>query len=94
MGIYGLIHQQIHGGATIAIKQENGESAVPQKVLLCQLCNYKASTPLAIIRHIKTPRHTQIEQIYCLQRRCENIDTFELADIIQCVEGEFIYCPN
>lgn len=57
-----------------------------QKVLLCQLCNYKASHILGMVQHVKSLRHVQIEQIICLQRRSENLDSLELVDVFKIVE--------
>jgi CO dehydrogenase/acetyl-CoA synthase epsilon subunit len=58
------------------------------KALLCQLCNFKSNSMLDMVKHNKSLRHIQIEQIYCLQRRCESVESIELADIYQLVDGE------
>lgn len=55
------------------------------KFLLCQLCNYKAPHTLGMIQHVKSLRHIQIEQIICLQRRSENLDSIELTDVFKVI---------
>ncbi|XP_037051076.1 zinc finger protein 2 isoform X6 [Bradysia coprophila] len=57
-----------------------------QKVLFCQLCNYKAPHILGMVQHVKSLRHVQIEQIICLQRRSENADSLELVDVFKVVD--------
>lgn len=56
-------------------------------VLLCQLCNFKANHVLGMVQHVKSLRHVQIEQIICLQRRNENLDTLELSDVFKGIES-------
>lgn len=70
--------------------QIDGTETNVNKALFCQLCNYKSNNILGIVKHIKSLRHIQIEQIYCLQRRCENLENLELGDIIQLIDGKFM----
>lgn len=66
----------------------DGQDVNINKALLCQLCNFKSNNVLDMIRHNKSLRHIQIEQIYCLQRRCETLESMDLSDIYQLVDGE------
>lgn len=66
----------------------DGQDVNINKALLCQLCNFKSNNVLDMIRHNKSIRHIQIEQIYCLQRRCESLESMDLSDIYQLVDGE------
>lgn len=60
------------------------------KVILCQLCNFKANHILGMIQHVKSLRHIQIEQLICLQRLNENLESLELADVFKTVDaGEY-----
>jgi hypothetical protein len=61
------------------------------KALLCQLCNFKSNNLLDMVKHNKSLRHIQIEQIYCLQRRCESLESIELGEIYQLVDGELVF---
>lgn len=62
---------------------------VNSKALQCQLCNYKTNSILDMVKHNKSLRHIQIEQIYCLQRRCESLESMEIGDVYQLVDGEW-----
>lgn len=60
------------------------------KVILCQLCNFKANHILGMVQHVKSLRHIQIEQLICLQRLNENLESLELADVFKTVDaGEY-----
>lgn len=60
------------------------------RALLCQLCNFKAPHVLAMVQHVKSLRHIQIEQFYLLQKRSDNLDSLELADVFKTIEyGEY-----
>lgn len=68
----------------------HGNCDTTGKVLMCQLCNYKASHILGMVQHIKSLRHIQIEQLICLQRMNDNLDTLELAEVYKVVDaGKF-----
>lgn len=58
------------------------------KAIQCQLCNYKATSVLDMMKHSKSLRHVQIEQIFCLQRRCESLDSLDLSEMYQIVDGK------
>jgi hypothetical protein len=64
--------------------QDNGNKAVQ-----CQLCNYKSTSILDMMKHNKSLKHIQFEQIFCLQRRCESIESMDLNDVYQIVDGKF-----
>lgn len=51
------------------------------KVIMCQLCNYKASHILGMVQHVKSFQHMQIEHLICMQRAKENLDSLELTDV-------------
>lgn len=51
------------------------------KVLMCQLCNYKANHLLGMVQHVKSFQHMQIEHLICMQRAKENLDSLELTDV-------------
>lgn len=65
----------------------NINSENDNKMLMCQLCNFKSSHILGMVRHIKTLRHIQIEQLICLQRMNENLDSLELTEVFKVVEA-------
>ncbi|XP_063706502.1 zinc finger protein 2 [Culicoides brevitarsis] len=65
---------------------EKNAGMAANRALLCQLCNYKAPHILGMIQHIKSLRHIQIEQFYCLQKRSDNLDSLELTDVFKAVE--------
>lgn len=68
----------------------HGNCDTTGKVLMCQLCNYKASHILGMVQHIKSLRHIQIEQLICLQRMNDNLDTLELTEVYKVVDaGKF-----
>lgn len=69
----------------------DGQDVNISKALLCQLCNYKSNNLLDMVKHNKSLRHIQIEQIYCLQRRCESLESIELGEIYQLVDGELLF---
>lgn len=69
------------------INNSSSNNDVIKCVLLCQLCNFKANHILGMIQHVKSLRHVQIEQIVCLQRRNENLDTLELSDVFKAIES-------
>ena len=59
------------------------------KLIICQLCNYKANNLLTMIQHIKSFPHSQMEQNYCLQNDKGNLGPLDLADIFKClISGE------
>lgn len=62
---------------------------INNKALQCQLCNFKTNSVLDMVKHNKSLRHIQIEQIYCLQRRCESLESIDIGEVYQVVEGEF-----
>jgi CO dehydrogenase/acetyl-CoA synthase epsilon subunit len=61
---------------------------INSKALECQLCNFKANSILDMVKHNKSLRHIQIEQIYCLQRRCESLESIDIGDVYKLVDGE------
>lgn len=65
---------------------ENQDSG--SKAIQCQLCNYKSTSVLDMIQHSKSLRHVQIEQIFCLQRRCESLESLDLNEMYQIVDGK------
>lgn len=76
------------------INNNNNNSSsndVNKYVLLCQLCNFKANHILGMVQHVKSLRHVQIEQIICMQRRNENLDTLELGDVFKVIESGKYY---
>ena len=73
------------------VKMElDGQDVNISKALLCQLCNYKSNNVLDMIKHNKSLRHIQIEQIYCLQRRCESLESIVLGEIYKIVDGKLL----
>lgn len=74
------------------INNNSSSNDVNKFVLLCQLCNFKANHMLGMIQHVKSLRHVQIEQIICMQRRNENLETLELCDVFKVTEsGKYPY---
>lgn len=74
-----------------ADSKSNLAAAAANRALLCQLCNFKAPHILGMIQHIKSLRHIQIEQFYCLQKRSDNLDSLELTDVFKAVEcGKYL----
>ena len=61
---------------------------ISNKALQCQLCNFKTNSIMDMVKHNKSLRHIQIEQIYCLQRRCESLESMDVGDVYQLVDGE------
>lgn len=61
---------------------------INSKALQCVLCNYKTNSILDMVKHNKSLRHIQIEQIYCLQRRCESLESMDVGDVYQLVDGK------
>lgn len=57
------------------------------KVLMCQLCNYKANHILGMVQHVKSFQHMQIEHLICMQRAKENLDSLELTDVFTIAEA-------
>lgn len=61
-----------------------------KKAFSCQLCDFKAIHTLGMIQHVKSLRHIQIEQLVCLQRMNENMDSLDLTDVFKVIDiGEF-----
>ncbi|XP_023158745.1 zinc finger protein 2-like [Ceratitis capitata] len=65
-----------------------------EQSLTCQLCSYSTSTLLNMIQHVKSMRHTQIEQFVSLQRHSEQLDPPSLDDIFKVVEQPIIPSLN
>lgn len=57
------------------------------KVIMCQLCNYKANHILGMVQHVKSFQHMQIEHLICMQRAKENLDSLELTDVFTITES-------
>lgn len=60
----------------------------PSRMLLCQLCNYTATSLLEMLQHVKSLRHSQVEQLVCLQRRGEQLGKHNLDDIFKLIYDE------
>lgn len=56
------------------------------KVIMCQLCNYRANHILGMVQHVKSFQHMQIEHLICMQRAKENLDSLELTDVFTVAE--------
>lgn len=62
-----------------------------KKAFSCQLCDFKAFHTLGMIQHVKSLRHIQIEQLVCLQRMNENMDSLDLTDVFKVIDiGELV----
>lgn len=61
---------------------------------MCQLCNFKSSHILGMVRHIKSLPHIQIEQLICLQRMNANLDSLELTEVFKIVEAGKFFFPH
>ncbi|XP_055714609.1 zinc finger protein 2 isoform X2 [Phlebotomus papatasi] len=59
-----------------------------QAALHCQLCNVAMPHTLAMMQHVKSLRHVQIEQIVSLQRRSDGFDGLSLAAMYKIVEPD------
>lgn len=79
-------HNELMMDTDADAKLLNNANVAANRALLCQLCNFKASHILGMIQHIKSLRHIQIEQFYCLQKRSDNLDSLELTDVFKAVE--------
>lgn len=63
------------------------------KVIVCQLCNFKANHILGMVQHVKSLQHMQIEHLICVQRVKENLDSLELTDVFTVAEtGKSFVC--
>ncbi|KAG5666578.1 hypothetical protein PVAND_014596 [Polypedilum vanderplanki] len=78
----------------IKMEMMEGQDVNISKALLCQLCNFKSNNLLDMVKHNKSLRHIQIEQIYCLQRRCESLESIELSEIYQLVDDVNLDSPH
>ncbi|XP_059609859.1 zinc finger protein 2 isoform X2 [Phlebotomus argentipes] len=54
----------------------------------CQLCNIVVPHTLALMQHVKSLRHMQIEQIVSLQRRSDGFEGLSLAAIYKLVDPD------
>lgn len=66
---------------------DNNSSDNNNKVIMCQLCNYKANHILGMVQHVKSFQHMQIEHLICMQRAKENLDSLELTDVFTITES-------
>ena len=54
----------------------------------CVLCKYSANGKMALMSHVRSMKHLQMEQIHQIQKRAEgNIEQTEIGDIFQVVES-------
>lgn len=83
-----IVEENLHQSQSLFAgpKQTNDEQN-SKLLLTCKICNFKAPFLLAMIQHIKSLRHMQIEQVYCVQRRAENMEGLELFDVFNISEN-------
>ncbi|XP_051862212.1 zinc finger protein 2 isoform X3 [Drosophila albomicans] len=65
------------------VPMDQHEDHHPQKLLSCQLCNFRAKNLYDMIVHVKGLRHMQVEQFICLQRRSENLEMLALNEVFK-----------
>lgn len=65
----------------------NNNSDNNNKLIVCQLCNYRANHILGMVQHVKSFQHMQIEHLICMQRAKENLDSLELTDVFTVAES-------
>lgn len=68
--------------ATININSNDNNN----KLITCQLCNFKANHILGMVQHVKSLQHMQIEHLICVQRVKENLESLELTDVFTVTE--------
>jgi AT-binding transcription factor 1 len=67
-----------------AMLEQMGKSAS----YTCVLCKYSANGKMALMSHVRSMKHLQMEQIHQIQKRAEgNIEQTEIGDIFQVVES-------
>lgn len=79
--------QNLSGGVTKTSGTATINSDNNNKVLMCQLCNFKANHILGMVQHVKSFQHMQIEHLICMQRAKENLDSLELTDVFTIAEA-------
>ena len=53
----------------------------------CILCKFEATGKLALMTHVRSMKHLQMEQLHQIQKRAEgNMEQTEIGDIFQVVE--------
>lgn len=90
LGLYNQIEEGCTAQSSILhsdLKQTSHDEFNNKLSLKCQICNFKTPILLLMIQHVKSIRHSQIEQIYCTQRRAENMDDLELSDVFYVSEN-------
>lgn len=67
-------------------KTQQNITSDTRKAFSCQLCDFKAIHTLGMIQHVKSLRHIRIEQLVCLQRMHENMDSLDLTDVFKVID--------
>ena len=66
-----------------AILEQSGKSAS----YTCVLCKYSSTGKTALMSHVRSMKHLQMEQIHQIQKRADgNVEQTEIGDIFQVVE--------
>ncbi|KAH8376051.1 hypothetical protein KR093_011343, partial [Drosophila rubida] len=63
------------------IPMDQQEDQQTQKLLCCQLCNFRSKNLYEMVVHVKGLRHMQVEQFICVQRRSENLEMLALNEV-------------
>ena len=67
------------------------EEAFPEdkRSYLCILCKFSSNGKLALMTHVRSMKHLQMEQIHQIQKKAEgNMEQTEIGDIFQVVEAD------
>lgn len=74
------------------------ESDSYKNEFICELCQFKTTTIIQLIQHIKSQQHQDIEEVICQQRQRDKLENLELLDVFKvngfssnCKSGWFIF---
>ncbi len=65
-----------------------GEQGLESASFACVLCKFSSNGKLALMSHVRSMKHLQMEQLHQIQKRAEgNIEQTEIGDIFQVLES-------
>ena len=86
-----VANQQHQAAAVLFTHLQKMEASIAEekRSYNCTLCKFSSSGKPALMGHVRTMKHLQMEQIHQLQKRAEgNISQTEIGDIFQVTESE------
>ena len=86
-----VANQQHQAAAVLFTHLQKMEASIAEekRSYNCTLCKFSSSGKPALMAHVRTMKHLQMEQIHQLQKRAEgNISQTEIGDIFQVTESE------